>query len=115
MAECEKCSNIEKIIRMEDDIKELRQKQIDSESKNSNQHKEFYENIQDIKLSAKETQSDIRVMGERFEQMIGILKTVQEDLTMLRDKPSKKLDSVTTGVIVGILVALANIVINYVK
>lgn len=115
MAEYEKCSNIEKIIRLEDDIKELRQKQIDSESKNSSQHKEFYENIQDIKLSAKETQSDIRVMGERFDQMMGILKTVQEDLAMLRDKPSKKLDSVTTGVIVGILVALANIVINYMK
>lgn len=115
MAECEKCSNSDKIIRLEEDLKEIKQKQRETDDKNSSQHKEFYDNIQQIKLSAKETQSDIRVMGERFDQMIGILKTVQEDLAMLRDKPSKKLDSVTTGVIVGILVALANIVINYVK
>lgn len=107
MPECLTCPHADKIAFLEKSMEK-------SDTKNSEQHKEFYEAITDIKLSAKETQSDIKVMKNEMSQMFDLIKTIQSDTTQLKDKPSKKLDAITISLTSSTLAIIISIIINYI-
>lgn len=103
--ECATCQYADKIAYLE--------KSIEKESeRNSEQHKEFYEAITDIKLTQKETQSDVKIVRNEMSTMLDLIKTVQKDTAELKEKPSKKLDAISVTVIAGSILALAAAIIG---
>jgi hypothetical protein len=103
--ECVECPYKETIL----DMKRSHEKDVE---KNSEQHKEFYEAITDIKLTQKETQSDVKIVRNEMSTMLGLIKTVQSDTAELKNKPSKKLDAVSISVISGSIMVIAAAVIT---
>jgi len=99
------CPHAEKISFLEKTIEK-------SDNKNSDQHKEFYESITSIKLSAMETQSDIKVMNGNIDRIFEIMKTIQDDTKSLKEKPSKRLDSISTAVVSSTIALVISLIIN---
>lgn len=107
MPECATCQYADKINYLENMVS----KEAD---KNSQQHKEFYESITEIKLAAKETQSDIKVMKNDMAQMIDMFREMKADTEQLKSKPSKKLDSVSTSITGGVLLFIIVEILKYI-
>ena len=83
-----------------------------SDIKNSEQHKEFYEAITDIKLTQKETQSDVKIVRSEISAVLELVKTVQADTAELKNKPSKKIDAISVSVIAGSIMVISTAVIT---
>lgn len=105
MAECLNCPHADRIAFLEKFMEKL-------DVKNSDQHKEFYEGITDIKLTQKETQSDIKIVRNEMSTMLRLIETVQADTAELKNKPSKKLDAVSVTVISGSIMIIVGLVIT---
>ena len=105
MPECLTCPHADKIAFLEKSLEK-------SDTKNSEQHKEFYEAITEIKLTQKETQSDIKIVRSEMSTMVELIKSVQSDTAEMKNKPSKKLDAISISVISGSIMVLATAVIT---
>lgn len=103
--DCANCPHTEKIAFLEKSLEK-------SDTKNSEQHKEFYEAITDIKLTQKETQSDVKIINSKMSTMLDLIKVVQADTAELKGKPSKKLDAVSISVISGSIMVIAAAIIT---
>lgn len=93
-------------------IEELKRIQEKESDKNSEQHKEFYEAINNIKLSQGTIQSDVKFLRSEMSTMLELIKAVQADTAELKNKPSKKLDAVSISVISGSIMVIAGAVIT---
>lgn len=105
MSECTNCPHAEKIAYLEKTLEK-------SDNKNSEQHKEFYESITSIKLSAMETQSEIKVMNGNIDRIFEIMKTIQDDTRSLKEKPSKRLDAVAMSVTSSTIALIVSLIVN---
>lgn len=94
MNECEnKCVNEHRFKQIEDDLKQLREK-------NSADHKEFYNRIEKTEKDMVESIGDRKHINEKLDK-------IDVNVESLMQKPAKRYDTVVTGIItavVGVLV-----------
>lgn len=94
MSECEnKCVNEHRFKQIEDDLKQLREK-------NSADHKEFYNRIEKTEKDMVESIGDRKHINEKLDK-------IDVNVESLMQKPAKRYDTVVTGIItvvVGVLV-----------
>ena len=93
MNECEnKCINEHRFKQIEDDLKQLREK-------NSADHKEFYNRIEKTEKDMVESTSDRKHINEKLDK-------IDVNVETLMQKPAKRYDTVVTGIITAVVGAL---------
>lgn len=99
MNECEnKCVNEHRFKQIEDDLKQLREK-------NSADHKEFYNRIESTEKSMVESMSDRKHINEKLDK-------IDVNVESLMQKPAKRYDTVVTGVITALVGALVGVLLS---
>lgn len=83
---------------MEDDIKELKEK-------NSKDHKEFYNRIEDVEKAMVESASDRKHINEKLDK-------IDVNVEALMQKPVKRYDTVVTGIITAVVGALVGFLLS---
>ena len=99
MNECEnKCVNEHRFKQIEDDLKELREK-------NSKDHKEFYNRIEKTEKDMVESIGDRKHIAQQLEEISGNVKT-------LMGKSGKRYETVVTGIITAVIGVLVGFIMN---
>ena len=99
MNECEnKCVNEHRFKQIEDDLKQLREK-------NSADHKEFYNRIESTEKAMVESMSDRKHINEKLDK-------IDVNVESLMQKPAKRYDTVVTGVITALVGALVGVLLS---
>ena len=99
MNECEnKCVNEHRFKQIEDDLKELREK-------NSKDHKEFYNRIEKTEKDMVESTSDRKHINEKLDK-------IDVNVETLMQKPAKRYDTVVTGIITAVVGALVGFLLS---
>ena len=95
--ECEnrKCVNEHRFEQIENDLRELREK-------NSTDHKEFYNRIESTEKSMVESVSDRKHINEKLDKIDG-------NVEALMQKPVKRYDSIVTVIITAVISAIFGI------
>ena len=83
---------------VEDDIKELKEK-------NSKDHKEFYNRIEDVEKDMVESQGDRRHINEKLDK-------IDVNVESLMQKPAQRYDHVITSIITALVGALIGFVLS---
>ena len=93
MNECEnKCVNEHRFHQIEADLKELREK-------NSADHKEFYNRIENVEKDMVESQGDRKHINEKLDK-------IDVNVETLMQKPAKRYDTVVTCIITTLIGAI---------
>ena len=96
MNECEnKCVNEHRFRQIEDDLKQLREK-------NSVDHKEFYNRIEKTEKDMEESQGDRKHINEKLDK-------IDTNVESLMQKPVKRYDSIVTVIITAVISAVFGI------
>ena len=99
MNECEnKCVNEHRFKQIEDDLKQLREK-------NSADHKEFYNRIESTEKAMVESMSDRKHINEKLDK-------IDVNVESLMQKPVKRYDTAVTGVITALVGALVGVLLS---
>ena len=99
MNECEnKCVNEHRFKQIEDDLKQLREK-------NSADHKEFYNRIESTEKAMVESMSDRKHINEKLDK-------IDVNVESLMQKPAKRYDTVVTGIITAVIGALVGFLLS---
>ena len=99
MNECEnKCVNEHRFKQIEDDLKQLREK-------NSADHKEFYNRIESTEKAMVESMSDRKHINEKLDK-------IDVNVEALMQKPVKRYDTVVTGIITAVVGALVGFLLS---
>lgn len=99
MNECEnKCINEHRFKQIEDDLKQLREK-------NSADHKEFYNRIEKTEKDMVESTSDRKHINEKLDK-------IDVNVETLMQKPAKRYDTVVTGIITAVIGALVGFLLS---
>ena len=99
MNECEnKCISEHRIKQIEDDLKQLRER-------NSTDHKEFYNRIEDVEKDMVESQGDRKHINEKLDK-------IDVNVESLMQKPAKRYDTVVTGIITAVVGALVGFLLS---
>lgn len=99
MNECEnKCVNEHRFKQIEDDLKQLREK-------NSADHKEFYNRIESTEKAMVESMSDRKHINEKLDK-------IDVNVEALMQKPAKRYDTVVTGIITAVVGALVGFLLS---
>lgn len=99
MNECEnKCINEHRFKQIEDDLKQLREK-------NSADHKEFYNRIEKTEKDMVESTSDRKHINEKLDK-------IDVNVETLMQKPAKRYDTVVTGIITAVVGALVGFLLS---
>ena len=83
---------------VEDDIKELKEK-------NSKDHKEFYNRIEDVEKAMVESASDRKHINEKLDK-------IDTNVESLMQKPAKRYDTVVTSIITAVVGALIGFLLS---
>lgn len=83
---------------MEDDIKELKEK-------NSKDHKEFFNRIEDVEKSMVESASDRKHINEKLDK-------IDANVESLAQKPAKRYDTVVTSITTAVIGALVGFLLS---
>ena len=99
MNECEnKCVNEHRFKQIEDDLKQLREK-------NSMDHKEFYNRIESTEKAMVESMSDRKHINEKVDK-------IDVNVEALMQKPVKRYDTVVTSIITAVVGALIGFLLS---
>ena len=99
MNECEnRCVNEHRFKQIEDDLKQLREK-------NSADHKEFYNRIENVEKDMVESQGDRKHINEKLDK-------IDVNVESLMQKPAKRYDAAVTGIITAIIGALVGFLLS---
>lgn len=99
MNECEnKCINEHRFKQIEDDLKQLREK-------NSADHKEFYNRIEKTEKDMVESTSDRKHINEKLDK-------IDVNVETLMQKPVKHYDTVVTGIITTVIGAVIGFLLS---
>lgn len=99
MNECEnKCVNEHRFRKIEEDLKQLRER-------NSADHKEFYNRIEEVEKDMVESQGDRKHINEKLDR-------IDMNVESLMQKPAKRYDTVVTGVITTLVGALVGFLLS---
>ena len=99
MNECEnKCVNEHRFRQIEDDLKQLREK-------NSVDHKEFYNRIEKTEKDMVESQGDRKHINEKLDK-------IDTNVESLMQKPAKRYDTVVTSIITALIGALVGFLLS---
>ena len=99
MNECEnKCVNEHRFKQIEDDLKQLREK-------NSADHKEFYNRFEADGKSMVESREDRKHINEKLDK-------IDVNVESLMQKPAKRYDTVVTGIITAVIGALVGFLLS---
>lgn len=99
MNECEnKCVNEHRFRKIEEDLKQLRER-------NSEDHKEFYNRIEEVEKDMVESQGDRKHINEKLDR-------IDMNVESLMQKPAKRYDTVVTGVITTLVGALVGFLLS---
>ena len=99
MNECEnKCINEHRFKQIEDDLKQLREK-------NSADHKEFYNRIEKTEKDMVESTSDRKHINEKLDK-------IDVNVETLMQKPAKRYDTVVTGIITAVIGVLVGFLLS---
>ena len=99
MNECEnKCVSEHRIKQIEDDLKQLRER-------NSSDHKEFYNRIEDVEKDMVESQGDRKHINEKLDK-------IDVNVESLMQKPAQRYDYVITSIITALVGALIGFVLS---
>ena len=99
MNECEnKCINEHRFKQIEDDLKQLREK-------NSADHKEFYNRIEKTEKDMVESTSDRKHINEKLDK-------IDVNVETLMQKPAKRYDTVVTWIITAVVGALVGFLLS---
>lgn len=82
--DCATCPHADAFKRYDKEIEDIKKQAKEESEKNYKDHKEFLENIMEVKLVSKDTQSDVKVMNST---LMDVKKAVEET----RNAPSKYL------------------------
>ena len=98
--ECEnrKCVNEHRFEQIENDLRELREK-------NSTDHKEFYNRIESTEKSMVESVSDRKHINEKLDK-------IDVNVETLMQKPVKRYDTVVTSIITAVVGALIGFLLS---
>lgn len=83
---------------VEDDIKELKEK-------NSKDHKEFYNRIEDVEKAMVESASDRKHINEKLDK-------IDTNVESLMQKPAKRYDAAVTSIISAVIGALVGFLLS---
>ena len=99
MNECEnKCVNEHRFKQIEEDLKQLRER-------NSTDHKEFYNRIENVEKDMVESQGDRRHINEKLDK-------IDVNVESLMQKPAQRYDHVITSIITALVGALIGFVLS---
>lgn|SRR5699024_10008519 len=99
MNECEnKCVNEHRFKQIEEDLKQLRER-------NSADHKEFYNRIENVEKDMVESQGDRRHINEKLDK-------IDVNVESLMQKPAQRYDHVITSIITALVGALIGFVLS---
>ena len=99
MKECEnKCVNEHRFKQIEDDLKQLREK-------NSADHKEFYNRLEADGKAMVESREDRKHINEKLDK-------IDVNVESLMQKPAKRYDTVVTGIITAVIGALVGFLLS---
>ena len=99
MNECEnKCVNEHRFKQIEDDLKQLREK-------NSADHKEFYNRLEADGKAMVESREDRKHINEKLDK-------IDVNVESLMQKPAKRYDTVVTGIITAVIGALVGFLLS---
>ena len=99
MNECEnRCVNEHRFKQIEDDLKQLREK-------NSADHKEFYNRIENVEKDMVESQGDRKHINEKLDK-------IDVNVEALMQKPVKRYDTVVTGIITTVIGAVIGFLLS---
>ena len=98
--ECEnrKCVNEHRFEQIENDLRELREK-------NSTDHKEFYNRIESTEKSTVESVSDRKHINEKLDK-------IDVNVEALMQKPAKRYDTVVTCIITTLIGAIVGFLLS---
>lgn len=98
--ECEnrKCVNEHRFEQIENDLRELREK-------NSTDHKEFYNRIESTEKSMVESVSDRKHINEKLDK-------IDVNVEALMQKPAKRYDTVVTCIITSLIGAIVGFLLS---
>ena len=92
------CINEHRFKQIEDDLKELREK-------NSKDHKEFFNRIEKTEKDMVESVGDRKHINEKLDK-------IDVNVESLMQKPAKRYDTVVTGIITAVIVALVGFLLS---
>ena len=92
------CVNEHRFKQIEDDLKQLREK-------NSADHKEFYNRIEKTEKDMVESTSDRKHINEKLDK-------IDVNVETLMQKPAKRYDTVVTGIITAVVGALVGFLLS---
>ena len=92
------CMNEHRFRQIEDDLKELREK-------NSKDHKEFYNRIEKTEKDMVESIGDRKHINEKLDK-------IDVNVESLMQKPAKRYDTVVTGIITAVVGALVGFLLS---
>ena len=99
MNECEnRCVNEHRFKQIEDDLKQLREK-------NSADHKEFYNRIENVEKDMVESQGDRKHINEKLDK-------IDVNVEALMQKPAKRYDTVVTCIITTLIGAIVGFLLS---
>lgn len=99
MNECEnKCVSEHRFKQIEEDLKQLRER-------NSADHKEFYNRIENVEKDMVESQGDRRHINEKLDK-------IDVNVESLMQKPAQRYDHVITSIITALVGALIGFVLS---
>lgn len=99
MNECDnKCVNEHRFKQIEDDLKQLREK-------NSIDHKEFYNRIESTEKAMVESMSDRKHINEKLDK-------IDVNVEALMQKPVKRYDTVVTSIITAVVGGLIGFLLS---
>lgn len=99
MNECEnKCVNEHRFKQIEEDLKQLRER-------NSTDHKEFYNRIENVEKDMVESQGDRKHINEKLDK-------IDVNVESLMQKPAQRYDHVITSIITALVGALIGFVLS---
>lgn len=92
------CINEHRFKQIEDDLKELREK-------NSKDHKEFFNRIEKTEKDMVESVGDRKHINEKLDK-------IDVNVETLMQKPAKRYDTVVTGIITAVIGALVGFLLS---
>lgn len=92
------CANEHRFKQIEEDLKQLREK-------NSAEHKEFYNRIENVEKDMVESQGDRKHINEKLDK-------IDVNVEALMQKPAKRYDTVVTGIITAVVGALVGFLLS---
>lgn len=92
--DCEKCLNEQRIIALEEDKK-----------RNSEQHKEFYEQLKDIAVGDGRKEERENARDRQLTLMMQMISELKAAVTEIQNRPQKQADSIRDKIIDKIITA----------